>query len=92
MYSARVVVISVAPLFLSIIGCGQEQEEKLERAGEQFGQAVNNATDAALDAAEKAADKLESWTDQAVSNDKNAGETTAKRDKQQPSEVADEPR
>lgn len=92
MYSARVVVISVAPLFLSIIGCGQEQEEKLERAGKQIEQAVDNATDATLDAAEKAADKFESWTDQAVSNHENAGETTAKREERQPSKAADEPR
>ena len=92
MYSARVVVISVAPLFLSIIGCGQEQEEKLERAGEQIEQAVDNATDATLDAAEKAADKFESWTDQAVSNHENAGETAAKREERQPSKGADEPR
>ncbi len=92
MYSTRVVLISIASLFFGITGCSQEQEEKLQRAGEQLVQALENATDVALDAAEKAADKLESWTDQAVSNDKNAKETTAKRDEQQHSEMADEPR
>lgn len=91
MYSVRVVVISVAPLFFGTIGCGQEQEEKLERAGEQFGQAIDNAMEAALDTAEKAADKLESWTDQAVSNDKHAEETT-QQEAQQPPEAVDDPR
>jgi hypothetical protein len=90
MYSVRVVLIGAASLFLGITGCGQEQEEKLDRAAEHFGKAVDNAADAALDAAEKAGDKLEQWTDQATAND-DAKDQTATEQRRDP-ESGNDPR
>jgi len=92
MYGVRLVLISAA-LVVGVAGCDQEQEEKLQRAGEHFGKAVKSAADVALDAAEKAGDKVEQWTDQDASDGEDAvNERTNKVRRQPPSDPMNDSR